>query len=93
MDQKLFVRFFHIRYPKNIFAFWANRLRLLNICIKHILRRKKLAVDRLSQVMLKNTHCSLYRLIEKLAKKVSLYQNNDESFEISGKSDYRDILI
>ena len=35
-DYKLLVRFLNTEYYENIFARWANKLRLLNIRIKYV---------------------------------------------------------
>ena len=63
MDHKSLVKFLNAKYHKNIFAYWANKLRLLNIYIQHISEKKNTVADGLSQVIFNNVDCSPDRLV------------------------------
>ena len=69
-DHKLLVGFLNAEYHKDIFVRWANKLGLLNICIQHILGKKNIVADELSQVIFNNSDSSLDQLVSKLAKKI-----------------------
>ncbi len=92
-DHKPLVGFLNAEYHEDIFARWANKLRLLNIRIQHIQGKKNVVVDGFSRVIFNNPDCSPDRLISKLAKEVFVHQNDDEWFWKSGKRGYRDILM
>lgn len=48
MDHKPLIGFLNINYHKNNFVRKVNKLPLLNICIKHIARKKNTIIDDLS---------------------------------------------
>ena len=77
-DYKPLVGFLNIEYHTDIFVHWANKLRLLNIYIQHIPKKKNTLIDGLSQVIFNNANCSPNQLVSKLAKKIFSYQNDDE---------------
>lgn len=78
INNKLCIRFFNTEYHKDIFAYWANKLCLLNICTQYILGKKNLVTDGLSYVIFNNTNYYPNQLIYRLAKKVFSYQNNNK---------------
>lgn len=41
-DYKPYVEFLNIEYYEDIFIYWANKLRLINICIQYILDEKNI---------------------------------------------------
>ena len=47
-DHKPFVGFINAEYHEDIFAHWANKLRLLNIRIQYIEKKKNTLADGLS---------------------------------------------
>ena len=79
-DHKLPVGFLNAEYHKDIFVHWANKLRLLNIHIQHILEKKNTIADGLSRVIFDNIDCSPNRLVSKFVKEVFLHQDDDEWF-------------
>ena len=92
-DHKPLVGFLNAEYHEDIFARWANKLRLLNIRIQHIPGKKNTVADGLSRVIFNNADCSPDRLVSKLAKEVFSHQDDDEWFWKSGKGGYRDMLM
>ena len=58
MDHKLLVGFLNVEYHEDIFAYWANKLRLFNIRIQHIPRKKNLVANGLSRVIFNNPNYS-----------------------------------
>ena len=79
-NHKILVGFHNAEYYKDIIARWANKLYLLNICIKYILWIKNMVADSLSWVIINNFGCFFDQLVNKLAKEVFLYQDNNKSF-------------
>ena len=63
---------------KDIFARWANKLRLLNICIQYISRKRNTVADGLSGAIFNNANYSPDWLVSKLAKEVFLHQDDNE---------------
>ena len=57
-DHKPFVGFINVEYYEDIFARWANKLRLLNICIQYISGKKNIVADELFSVIFNNPDCS-----------------------------------
>ena len=76
-DYKPFVVFLNAEYYEDIFAYWANQLRLLNIGIQHIPGKRNMVADELSRIIFNNPNCSPDRLVSKLAKEVFVYQDDD----------------
>lgn len=76
MDYKPLVRFLHMNYHKDIFACWANKLHLLNICIQHIAYKKNIVANNLFRIIFNNLDCSANGLVSKLAKEVFTYSDN-----------------
>ena len=72
-DHKPLVKFLNSEYHEDIFARWANKLRLLNIHILYIPGKKNMVADGLSRIIFNNPDCFLNRLVGKLSKKVFLY--------------------
>ena len=92
-DYKPLVGFLNAEYHEDIFAYWANKLSLLNIRIQHIPGKKNMVADGLSRVIFNNPDCSPDRLVSKLAKEVFAHQYDDGWFWKSGKGGYRDMLM
>ena len=80
MDHNPLIEFFNIEYHEDIFARWANKLRLLNIRIQHIPGKKNMVADGLSRVIFNNPDCFPDRLVGKLAKEVFLHRDDNEWF-------------
>ena len=79
-DLKLLVGFLNAEYHQDIFAYWANKLRLFNICIQHIEGKKNIVADGLSWIIFNNPDCSSDWLVNKLAKEIFAHQDDDEWF-------------
>lgn len=78
MNHKLLIKFQNTEYHKIVFAYWANKLYLLNIYIQHIPRFKNFVADSLSWVIVNNADCSPNWLVSKLAKEFILYSDNNK---------------
>ena len=92
-DHKPLVGFLNAEYHKDIFARWANKLRLFKICIQHIPGKKNNVVDGFSRVIFNNPDCFPDRLVSKLAKGVFAHQDDEGWFWKSRKGGYRDMLM
>lgn len=93
IDHKPLDKFINIKYLKKIFVYWANKLWLLNIYIHYIMKKKNLILDKLSQIIFNNPNYLPNWLIQKLAKEVKLYYNNNNWFWKLGKTRYKNILM
>ena len=79
-DHKPVIEFINAKYQDGILVPWANKLRLFHIRIQHILGKKNTVADGLSRIIFNNTDSTLACLVNKLAKHVCLYQNDNERF-------------
>ena len=85
IDHKPLIGFLNAEYHEDIFARWANKLRLLNIRNQYILEKRYMVADGLSWVIFNKPDYSPNRLVSKLAKVVFAHQDNDGWFWKSGK--------
>lgn len=79
-DHKPLVGFFNAEYQEDIFAYQANKLRLLNIRIQYIPEKKNMVANGLSQIIFNNRDCSPNWLVNKLSKKVFVYLDDNGWF-------------
>ncbi|KAG7007159.1 hypothetical protein G7Y79_00011g030570 [Physcia stellaris] len=91
-DHKPLVGFMNAKEHEDIYARWANKLRMHNIKLKYIEGEKNVVADSLSRVIYNAEDCEPDQLVKDLYQEAVKHVDDDEWFWKTGKGGYRDML-
>ena len=92
IDHKSLVKFINALKHENIYVRWVNKLKSLNVTIKHIKNKKNQIVDDLFKVIFNEANCKFDQFVKKLYFEIKTHENDIEWFWKSDKKDFYDML-